>query len=240
MAPSSTRTLTPTVREALSAVTSAASRNRRPAHAPSIGEDDDRRYSAARKPVRGPRCERSSSSVTGRALKATASGHLSVSLVWWANRIRPIGPVVGCILLPSDRLALFLLQAPSEVEVEALGPARSTTSVDRSRGRAWRARSVGLPASSVERTVVLRAVQSERCPKARRIARIYHRPREDTAPGAARSETRPQTAPRAARSRLLDVPVRRCTGSPGSASPRGTGRTGSRRAGALSQSRRRS
>jgi hypothetical protein len=27
----------------------------------------------------------------------------------------------GCILLPSDRLALFLLQAPSEVEVEALG-----------------------------------------------------------------------------------------------------------------------
>ncbi len=44
-----------------------------------------------------------------------------MSLAWWANRIRPIGPVVGCILLPSDRLALFLLQAPSEVEVEALG-----------------------------------------------------------------------------------------------------------------------
>jgi hypothetical protein len=37
------------------------------------------------------------------------------------DRIRPVGPVVGCFLLPSDGLALFLLRAPSEVEVEALG-----------------------------------------------------------------------------------------------------------------------
>jgi hypothetical protein len=28
---------------------------------------------------------------------------------------------LGCLLLPSDGLALFLLQAPSELEVEALG-----------------------------------------------------------------------------------------------------------------------
>jgi hypothetical protein len=33
----------------------------------------------------------------------------------------PAGRSGGCILLPSDGLALFLLQAPSEVEVEALG-----------------------------------------------------------------------------------------------------------------------
>jgi len=37
------------------------------------------------------------------------------------EQIRPVGPVVVCILLPSDGLAQFLLQAPSKVEVEALG-----------------------------------------------------------------------------------------------------------------------